>query len=84
MQENLVTQGLQLMLYGMATVVVFLTLLVLATAAMSGLIARYFPEAVSSPAKTPATGRRPQAADDSELVAVITAAVQRHRQRDRR
>ena len=44
MQGDIVSQGLELMLYGMGTVVVFLALLVVATTGMSRLIGRYFPE----------------------------------------
>lgn len=77
MQENIVAQGLELMLYGMGTVVVFLALLVLATSGMSRAINRYFPEPVAEPARSreqPAAGP-----GEAELVAVITAAVRRHR-----
>jgi oxaloacetate decarboxylase gamma subunit len=78
MQENIMAQGIELMIYGMGTVVVFLALLVIATMAMSAFIARYFPEAE----KTTATGRVPKTAvagDDPELVAVISAAIHQHR-----
>ncbi|MFV8817077.1 OadG family protein [Haliea sp. E17] len=82
MHESLFVQGLELMLYGMGTVVIFLSLLVLATSAMSRFISRHFAEtsAITVSARPPATGK-PQAVDDSELVAVISAAVQSHRQR---
>ena len=78
MQENIMAQGIELMIYGMGTVVLFLALLVIATMAMSAFIARYFPEAE----KTSAAGRLPKralAVDDPELVAVISAAIHQHR-----
>lgn len=69
------------MLYGMGTVVLFLALLVVATAAMSALLTRYFPEPEPVPARRPARG---QAAADTEtadpaIVAAISAAIHRHR-----
>jgi oxaloacetate decarboxylase gamma subunit len=72
MNDPLAT-GLELMLVGMGTVFVFLTLLVLATAAMSTLIARLAPV----PQAEAATG-----ASDDELAA-ITAALHLHRRRGR-
>lgn len=74
MQSNIVAQGVELMVYGMGTVVVFLALLVVITTAMSALVGRYFAE--SQP--PPDTGTGP-AADDPELLAVITAALHQHR-----
>ena len=72
MQGELVAQGIELMLYGMGTVVMFLTLLVVATTIMSRFITRYFPE------PAPSASAAPQA-DDPNLVAVITAAIHQHR-----
>ncbi len=78
MQQDIVSQGVELMLYGMGTVVVFLALLVVATTMMSAFVGRYFPEAENPPARP----RKPVAAPaDNELVAVITAAVHQHRGR---
>ena len=48
MQGDMISQGLELMLYGMGTVVVFLSLLVVSTYVMSHLIAHYFPESEAS------------------------------------
>ncbi len=77
MQQTIVEQGVELMLFGMSTVVLFLTLLVIMTAAMSRLVTRFFPEPEAEPAAT--TGRVPAGTSDSELVAVISAAIHRHR-----
>ena len=58
------------MLFGMGTVVVFLTLLVFVTSAMSALVQRFLPP----PAALPAADT-----DDSRLLAVISAAIHKHR-----
>ncbi|GAB5451723.1 MAG: hypothetical protein Hals2KO_20510 [Halioglobus sp.] len=75
MQGDIVAQGIELMLFGMGTVFVFLTLLVFATTGMSRIVSRYFPE----PIPAADTARNANTAVDARLVAVISAAVQRHR-----
>ena len=65
MQNDLLAQGLELMLVGMTTVFVFLTALVAATSLMSSLVTRRAP-AVDAP-------------PTDEEIAAITAAVARHR-----
>lgn len=69
MQAGLLEQGLTLMLVGMGTVFVFLTLLVAATTLMSTLTARLSP---APAAESPVS---------DEEVAAISAAINRHRQR---
>jgi oxaloacetate decarboxylase gamma subunit len=65
---DLLEQGLELMLAGMGTVFVFLTILVFATTAMSALVRRFEP------------GREPEVDGISEEeVAAITAAIALHR-----
>lgn len=76
MQGTLVEQGLELMLYGMGTVLLFLTLLVLATATMSRLLARYFPEPVAQAAPVPEGAG---ATDTRRRVAAIAVAIHRYR-----
>lgn len=84
MQGSLLDQGVELMLYGMGTVLAFLTVLVLSIALMSWVIARYFP-VVEAPAGSDSSPRRSPAgvlestAEDANLVAVISAAIHRHR-----
>ncbi len=80
MQQDLLSQGIELLVYGMGTVVVFLSLLVFATSAMSTIIERYFPEA-PAPAAKPARAPVRTPEDDTELVAVIATAIRRHRAR---
>lgn len=62
------------MLYGMGTVVVFLTLLVFVTSFMSMVVERYFP-----PAPEPESRPRGSTLADATLMAVITAAIHKHR-----
>ncbi|MFT6916926.1 MAG: oxaloacetate decarboxylase gamma subunit [Motiliproteus sp.] len=80
--NNLINEGLNLMMFGMGFVFVFLTLLVFVTGFMSHLVTRYLPE----PAPVAAKSRRQAAApasgtDDKQLVAVISAAIKKHRSR---
>jgi len=71
-------QGLQLLVYGMGTVVVFLTALVFATRLMSGVVLRWFAPPATQPTPV-ATGTDPSPA----VLAAITAAVHRYRQERR-
>ncbi len=77
MQGDIVSQGLELMIYGMGTVVVFLTLLIVATRGMSLVVSQYFPEpVVVPPARKPSLA---QGGDDPQVVAAISVAIARHR-----
>jgi oxaloacetate decarboxylase gamma subunit len=80
MQGDIVAQGVELMLYGMGTVVLFLALLVVAIVTMSRFVTHYFPEEASSAAAALQKLRgRSQPVDDPNLVAVIGAAIHQHR-----
>ena len=72
MESGLIQQGLALMLVGMGTVFVFLTLLVASMSAMSAAVARFAPP-------PPAPPSRPTASEDHAVVAAIVAAVDLHR-----
>ncbi|MBN0986977.1 MULTISPECIES: OadG family protein [Amphritea] len=76
--DNLMSEGLSLMVFGMGFVFVFLTLLVFATGIMSKLIAKVAPEA-PVPAKSAPVVAVAAPAGDDELVAVMTAAVHQFR-----
>ena len=78
MQQTIIDQGLELMLFGMSTVVLFLTLLVVMTVAMSWLVNRFFPvaEVEAVPLKS---GEPVGQLEDQQLIAVISAAIHRHR-----
>ena len=84
--SQLVSDGLNLALYGMGTVFVFLTLLVFATRVMSWLVLRFAP--LSTEATTEAaTGAAGQATTQTgasaggKKMAAISAALHQHRQR---
>lgn len=68
METSLLDQGVTLMLVGMGTVFVFLTVLVLAMSSMSAIAMRFQVEPVGD-----GTG--------DEEVAAITAAITQHRKR---
>jgi oxaloacetate decarboxylase gamma subunit len=68
MQATILDQGITLMLVGMGTVFVFLSLLVMAMTAMAGIIKRLTPVAE-------------QGVSDEE-VAAITAAITQHRNKN--
>lgn len=78
--SDLIMVGLELMLLGMGSVLVFLILLVVVTTVMSRVLTRFFPDAVPVP-KAPARRAQAPAAIDSELIAVIGAAIAQHRKR---
>ncbi len=83
--SGLVSEGLTLMVFGMGFVFVFLTLLVFATGLMSKLVTRYFPEVQPQPAAPRAAAASSgQALDQSQLTAVITAAIHQYRARHKK
>lgn len=75
--EPLFTQGLNLMMYGMGIVAVFLTVLVILTTLMCRLLMRWFPEAD----KTATLDKQDDNDIDPHIVAVIQAAIDKHRTR---
>ena len=82
--NNLLWEGVNLMAIGMGAVFVFLVLLVFTTSIMSSLLSRYFPEQelpVTSQAQTRST--QPTQVEDRQLMAVIAAAIHRHRTRQK-
>ncbi|WP_221799335.1 OadG family protein [Oceanobacter mangrovi] len=81
-EPGLVTQGLELMVFGMGTVFVFLTMLVFVTGYMSKLVSKYAPEEapVPAPSRKPAA---PQQGVDPQLLKVLAAAVKEHRARQK-
>lgn len=82
---SLIEQGLGLMLYGMGTVILFLSLLVLAVRLMSFAVRRWLPEPEQDPLLTPASpqalseGAENATGDAARLMAVMAAAVHAHR-----
>ncbi len=86
-EDELFMQGVELMLFGVSAVVIFLSLLVLAIGLASQVILRFFPQPAESTAVAQRrTSAAPAAAEsllDAERIAVITAAVHQHRHRGR-
>ena len=78
-------QGIELMLYGMGTVLLFLVLLIYAMRLMSAVLARWFPEALAATPSPRAGDAAARAGDaevaDPQLLAAIAAAVHAHRHR---
>lgn len=80
MQDSILQEGIDLMLFGMGTVFLFLTLLVIATAIMSAIIRRYFPDAVLLQKMVPSAPESSTTpANDPKLIAIIQAAIDQHR-----
>lgn len=75
MQETLITQGLDLMLYGMGTVFVFLSLLVVMTSLMSRIVLRIAPPEVQD---TPEVLSNPVGVEP-QILKVIEKAISLHR-----
>jgi len=73
------SEGLNLMVFGMGFVFVFLTLLVFATGFMSKLVNKLVPEPEPKPKKPAAPAAA--AGNNDELIAVMTAAVHQYRSR---
>lgn len=71
--ENLVSQGFELAIFGMGTVFVFLTLLILATHCMS-LLVQKFEHETSNQAVLAETQ-----IDDHHLLTIISAAIAQHK-----
>jgi len=82
MQDTLIDQGINLMLFGMGTVFVFLTILVFATTVMSKLVNRFAPVSEHGPNQAePALGSKSQNTIDPKIVSAIEKAIAQHRQR---
>jgi len=81
MQESLLAQGLDLMVYGMGTVFVFLALLIAVTVAISKVVVRFFPEAPVVPKAIKTLSPKPAAAVEPRTLAAIKAAIDQHRAR---
>ena len=77
MDASLISQGLDLLLYGMGTVFVFLTILVGLTALMSRTVMRFSPE---EPVGTEVNSQQIHTAlVEKRIVKVIQAAIDQHR-----
>ena len=80
-EPSLVTQGVELMIFGMGVVFVFLTALVFVTNLMSYLVNLIAPEKeVVAPAPV---ATAPSQGVDRQLLKVLSAAVKEHRARQK-
>lgn len=81
--DQLLSQGVELMLLGMGIVFSFLIVLVFTTAGMSALVNRFFPEtpepAASAP--RPSAGVDPAGDISPRTLAIIRDAIRQHRDR---
>ncbi len=78
--DNLLNQGLELAMFGMGTVFVFLALLIAATKTMSALVLKFQPALADGVAA--AATQSNLIPEDGQLVAVISAAIMRHRNKN--
>jgi len=78
--DSLLNQGLELAMFGMGTVFVFLALLIAATRTMSALVLKFQPALADTVA--PAATQSNLIPEDGQLVAVISAAIMRHRNKN--
>jgi oxaloacetate decarboxylase gamma subunit len=83
MSDALWTQAIDLMLFGMGSVFIFLGLLVVVTVIISKTISRLFPEQSVSPVpKSALSPTLPQATHQNvepEIMSAIKAAIDKHR-----
>ncbi|GGY43834.1 hypothetical protein GCM10011297_15890 [Bacterioplanes sanyensis] len=79
-EPSLVSQGLELMVFGMGVVFVFLTMLVFVTTFMSKLVNKLAPEPEVVAAPAPAASAP---GVDPQLLKVLSAAVKEHRARQK-
>lgn len=83
MQSTLLEQALDLLIFGMGTVFVFLALLVVAINLMSRFMGTYFPDAIVPEPFAPKP-KAPTDTIDNTTLAVIQAAIRQHRDKQSR
>ncbi|MBL4819737.1 MAG: OadG family protein [Gammaproteobacteria bacterium] len=79
MTENLLQQGLELTVFGMGVVFVFLVLLIFVTRGMSYLALRYEGAVATEPAAGATEANLAVELEQSELIVVISAAIRQYR-----
>lgn len=79
MQTSLFDHALQLLIFGMGTVFVFLILLVVAVNLMSRFVQHYFPEPIALEPHPETESNRGHPDLDSVTLAAIQAAIHLHR-----
>ncbi len=81
MDNSLIEQGFNLMLFGMGTVFIFLTLLIFATSTMSKVIARFFPDKIITPPAPKKKAPLAAATVGPMTLKIIQGAINQHRKR---
>jgi len=79
--DQLLLDGINLMALGMGAVFVFLTLLVFTTTLMSKIVMHFTPPEADASATPVISGSQSNQVSDGQLLAVISAAIHRHRSR---
>lgn len=79
MEANIISHGIDLMLYGMGTVFVFLTVLVGSTSLMSTIVGKYFPEVVETEVVKRPPITNSSHGVDSRTLSIIQEAIIQHR-----
>ena len=77
-EDTLMSQGIELMIYGVGTVFLFLMLLVIAVQGLAACLRQWFPEPV--PTRAPPQRPASPAVIDDRTRAIIQAAIDRRRQ----
>jgi len=75
--NEMISSGVELMLTGMLVVYLFLALLVVAIQTMANMVARYFPQPSPDFIST-------QKETDPQIIAAISAAIQKYRNKSRK
>lgn len=81
MQSTLFEQALDLLVFGMGTVFIFLALLVVAINLMSRCVSTFFPEAIAVESIPQPKTTNDKADVDSTTLAAIQAAIHQHREK---
>ena len=81
--DNLFSQGVELAVFGMGTVFLFLALLILATRLMSLLVLRFHPETAPANANGADTMTHQRGFDmQQRALVIISAAIMAHRKKN--
>ncbi len=78
-QPDLMSEGINLMLFGMGFVFVFLTLLVVSTTVMSKVVGKFDSGEPEPAANRPVVSLNLGPAQDQKLISIITEAIKQHR-----
>ncbi|UTW07260.1 OadG family protein [Pseudomonas benzenivorans] len=79
--SQLLLEGVELMLFGMGSVFIFLALLILSIRLMARLLGRFAASAPQRAVVTPAAAKAPSHDPEPDVLAAIQAAIHQHRAR---